>query len=127
MKSLSRRAFSKLMAAATLANQARAASLQTRTLGKIGFKTSILGLGAQRISGTEQTNVDRMIAEGLEAGINYIDTAQNYDDCEVLLGNALRGKRDKVFLATKIEEPTREGALKEVRDSLRRLQPGRLD
>jgi predicted aldo/keto reductase-like oxidoreductase len=127
MTSLSRRAFSKLMAAATLARQAHAAAMPMRTLGKIGFKTGILGFGAQYIAGTEQANVDRIVAEGIEAGLNYVDTAPNYGNSEDLLGNALRGKRDKVFLATKIEEPTREGALTEVRNSLRRLQTDHLD
>ena len=127
MKSVSRRTFSKLMAAATLAGEAHAGAMPTRTLGKIGFKTGILGFGAQRIAGTEQANVDRIIAEGIEAGLNYVDTAPNYGNSEDLLGNALRGKRDKVFLATKIEEETREGALAEVRGSLRRLQTDHLD
>jgi hypothetical protein len=127
MTSLSRRAFSKLMAAATLASEAQAAAMPTRTLGKIGFKTGILGFGAQYIAGTEQASVDRIVAEGMEAGLNYVDTAPNYGNSEDLLGNALRGKRDKVFLATKIEEPTREGALTEVRNSLRRLQTDHLD
>jgi len=127
MEPLSRRAFSKLMAAATLAGQAHAATMPTRTLGKIGFKAGILGFGAQYIAGTEQANVDRIVAEGIEAGLNYVDTAPNYGNSEDLLGNALRGKRDKVFLATKIEDPTREGALTEVRNSLRRLQTDHLD
>ena len=127
MEPLSRRAFSKLMAAATLAPQAHAAAMPMRTLGKIGFKTGILGFGAQYIAGTGQANVDRIVAEGVAAGLNYVDTAPNYGDSEDLLGNALRGKREKVFLATKIEEPTREGALTEVRNSLRRLQTDHLD
>src|ERR1039458_1796215 len=37
------------------------------------------------------------LAEGMEAGLNYVDTAPNYGNSEDLLGNALRGKRDKVF------------------------------
>ena len=127
MEPLTRRAFSKLMAAATLAPQAHAGAMPMRTLGGIGFKTGILGFGAQYIAGTGQANVDRIVAEGIEAGLNYVDTAPNYGNSEDLLGNALRGKRDNVFLATKIEEPTREGALTEVRISLRRLQTDHLD
>jgi predicted aldo/keto reductase-like oxidoreductase len=115
------------MAIAPLAAQARGAAMPTRTLGKVGFKTGILGFGAQYIAGTEQDNVNRIVAEGLEAGLNYIDTAPNYGNSETLLGNALRGKRDKVFLATKIERDTREGALAEVRESLVRLQTDHLD
>ncbi len=127
MKPLSRRAFSGLMAAAALARPAHAGAMPMRTLGKIGFTAGILGFGAQYIAGTEQANVDRIVAEGIEAGLNYVDTAPNYGNSEDLLGNALRGRRDKVFLATKIEEPTREGALTEVRNSLRRLRTDHLD
>jgi aryl-alcohol dehydrogenase-like predicted oxidoreductase len=101
--------------------------MPTRRLGKIGFKSGSLGLGAQYIAGIEQAVVDRIVAEGLEAGLNYIDTAPNYGNSEILLGNALRGKRDRVFLASKIERDSREGALAEVRESLKRLQTDHLD
>jgi aryl-alcohol dehydrogenase-like predicted oxidoreductase len=124
---LTRRSFSTLMAAATLAGEAHAGAMPMRTLGKIGFKASLLGFGAQYIAGTGQANVDRIVGECFDAGLNYIDTAPNYGDSEDLLGNALQGKRDKVFLATKIERDTREGALAEVRDSLRRLRTDHLD
>jgi predicted aldo/keto reductase-like oxidoreductase len=124
---LTRREFSKLVVAAPLAAQAKAGAMPYRTLGKIGFKTSILGLGAQYVAGTTQDNVNRMIAEGIEAGLNYIDTAPNYGNSEELLGPALVGKRDKVFLSTKIETNTKEQALTQVRESLRRLKTDRLD
>jgi predicted aldo/keto reductase-like oxidoreductase len=59
--------------------------------------------------------------------VNYIDTAPNYNDSEVRLGRALRGRRDKVFLTSKIETRTKEEALGQIRESLRRLQTDHLD
>jgi len=115
------------VAASPLAAQAQSGAMPRRTLGKIGFQTSILGFGAQHIAGTEQANVDRIVAEALEQGLNYVDTAPNYGNSEELVGRALKGKRDRVFLATKIETNTREQALGQVRESLRRLQTDVLD
>ncbi len=59
--------------------------------------------------------------------MNYIDTAPNYDISEVRLGRALKGRRDKVFLTSKIETRTKEDALGQIRESLRRLQTDHLD
>jgi aryl-alcohol dehydrogenase-like predicted oxidoreductase len=127
---LSRRDFSSLMASApAAAGLVSAAGLPRRPLGKIGFQASILGIGAQRIADRpmEQSAVDRLIAEALDNGLNYIDTARGYGDSEQLLGPALKGKRDKLFLVTKTREATRSGAMKELEQSLRNLQTDHVD
>lgn len=100
-----------------------------RPLGKIGFRAGILGLGAQRLSDIplEQSAVDRLISECLDNGLNYIDTARGYGTSEELLGRALKGKRDKVFLVSKTRSGTRADALKDVEDSLKNLQTDRID
>jgi uncharacterized protein len=128
--SLSRRDFSRLLTVSPVAAQtARPGAMPLRPLGKIGFQAGILAFGAQHV-GTmpaEQATVDRIVAEALEAGLNYIDTAPNYGSSEDLLGRALKGRRDKVFLSSKIETRTRAEALEQVRNSLRRLQTDHLD
>jgi predicted aldo/keto reductase-like oxidoreductase len=103
--------------------------MPTRPLGKIGFQAGILGLGAQRV-GEDRANqavVDRLVGEAIDNGLNYIDTAPNYGRSEERLGHALKGKRDKIFLVTKIETRSRAEALNQVRESLRRLQTDHLD
>jgi predicted aldo/keto reductase-like oxidoreductase len=75
----------------------------------------------------EQSVVDRMIGELLDGGLTYIDTARGYGESERLLGGALKGKRDRVFLTTKTRSPTREGALAELRESLKLLQTDHVD
>jgi uncharacterized protein len=133
MAETSRRDFSRLLVATPLAAElARAAdTMPTRPLGKIGFKASILGIGGQRIADPdrtlEQSTVDRLIGEALDNGVNYIDTARGYGESEKLLGPALKGKRDKIFLVSKTRQPTRKGALEEIEQSLKLLQTDRID
>lgn len=121
---LSRRDFSRLVTVSSLGGAAKAAGkMPLRPLGKIGFQASILGLGAQRLADRplEQRVADRMIAELIDGGVNYFDTARGYLASEEMLGHALKGKRDRVFLVTKTRQPTRDGALAELRESLRLL------
>ena len=66
-----------------------------RELGSTGCKVSEVGLGAARIE-------DAALVEAtIDAGINFIDTAHSYDS-EKIIGQVMKTKRDKVFLATKI-------------------------
>jgi aryl-alcohol dehydrogenase-like predicted oxidoreductase len=71
--------------------------------------------------------VDHLIGEAIDNGLNYIDTARGYGASEELLGNALKGKRDRVFLVTKTRSPTRAGALAELEQSLRNLRTDCVD
>ena len=81
---------------------AKAGDIPKRPLGKVGFEVSILGWGAQHIGppASDQATVDRIVAEGIDSGINFIDTAPNYGQSEEKVGRALKGKRDKVFLVS---------------------------
>ncbi|HOT91333.1 MAG TPA: aldo/keto reductase [Anaerolineae bacterium] len=82
-----------------------------RELGKTGYKVSQLGFGAMRLPMTEVNGVqvvDRelaipMIHRAFEAGVNYIDTAVGYcnEDSQRVVGEALKGWRDKIVVSTK--------------------------
>lgn len=129
---MTRRELLKTTASATLAAGASAApsgTLPTRRLGRINFQASMLGLGSQYLgdAGVEQTHVDRFIAEAVDNGLNYIDTAPPYGESEVRLGPALKGLRDKVFLVSKVETNARGDAMYQIKDSLRKLQTDHLD
>ena len=78
--------------------------IKTRTLGKTGLNVSELGLGSAFMAGQGQDGVDRCVDYAVDHGVNYFDTAANYGDGrdEAMLGAALKGKRDKVILATKV-------------------------
>jgi aryl-alcohol dehydrogenase-like predicted oxidoreductase len=130
MATYSRRGFARTVAASGLALPAAAAgAMPTRRLGRINFQAGILGLGAQYLGdpGVEQSTVDRVIGEALDGGLNYIDTAPPYGQSEERLGRALKGRRDKVFLVSKVETSARGDVEYQLRDSLRKLQTDYLD
>ena len=115
--------------------------MQYRTLGRTGIKVSPYSLGAM-VLGASIGNPDhddsiRVIHKALDAGINFIDTADAYGESEVVVGKALKGRRDSVVLATKFgrpvdDDPSHQGASRRwimaaVENSLRRLQTDYID
>jgi len=115
--------------------------MKYRNLGNTGVKVSVVGLGTNRFGSekTPQSEVNRIIDHALELGINHIDTANAYQNgnSEIVLGNALKGKWDKFFLATKFYFPTGEGIndrgasryniYNAIEASLKRLQSDHID
>jgi aryl-alcohol dehydrogenase-like predicted oxidoreductase len=115
--------------------------MKYRTLGRTGIKVSPYALGALAL-GTPIGNPDhddsiRIIHKALDAGVNFVDTADAYGESEVVVGKALKGRRDSVVLATKFsrpvdDDPNHQGASRRwimtaVENSLRRLQTDYID
>ncbi len=115
--------------------------MRYRTLGRTGIKVSPYALGALMFA-TSVGNSDpgdsiRIIHKALDAGINFIDTADAYGDSEEVVGRALKGRRGNVVLATKVSrpmgaDPNQQGASRRwimtaVENSLRRLQTDHID
>lgn len=81
--------------------------MQTRTLGKNGPRISAIGLGCMGMSAFYGTHDDNeslaTIHHALDRGLNFLDTSDMYGPYtnEILVGRAIQGRRDKVFLATK--------------------------
>src|SRR3954471_511909 len=113
-----------------------------RTLGRTGVKVSPLTLGTMMFGAYGNPDHDdsvRIIRRALDAGINVIDTADVYSqgESETIVGKAIAGRRDEVFLATKVHGQIGEGAntrgnsrywiQRAVEDSLRRLQTDVID
>ena len=116
--------------------------MQYRTLGGTGIKVSPYALGAMMFGAIGNPDHDdsiRMIHKALDAGINFIDTADRYSggESEEIVGQALKGRRDDVVLATKVNGPmgddpnqrgnSRRWIIAEVENSLRRLQTDHID
>lgn len=116
--------------------------MQYRTLGRTGIKVSPYALGAMMFGALGNPDHDdciKIINTALDAGINFIDTADVYaqGESEEIVGKALKGRRDSVVLATKAhgpmgEDPNQQGnsrrwITKAVEDSLRRLDTDYID
>ena len=103
-----------------------------RPLGRTGERVSILGLGGYHL-GTLATVDDavRLVHEAIDAGVRFYDNAWEYHDgrSEEWLGRALEGRRDRVFLMTKVCTHGRDRniALQQLEESLRRLRTDHLD
>jgi aryl-alcohol dehydrogenase-like predicted oxidoreductase len=118
------------------------AHVKHRTLGRTGVKVSPLCLGAMMFG--EWGNADHddsvgIIHAALDAGINFIDTADVYSggESETIVGQAIKGRRDEIVLATKVHAPmgrdpnqtgnSRRWILQECEASLRRLGTDHID
>jgi aryl-alcohol dehydrogenase-like predicted oxidoreductase len=116
--------------------------MQLRSLGTTGVKVSPLCLGAMMFGDWGNKDHDesiRIIHRALDAGINFIDTADVYSrgESEEIVGKALKGRRDDIVLATKVHGPmgddpnefgnSRRWIVREVESSLRRLQTDWID
>jgi len=108
------------------------ADIPKRPLGKSGLQTSIIGMGGFHLgSADDQKTAQRLVDEAIDAGINFFDNAWEYHKgkSEEWLGSALKGKRDRVILMTKVCTHGRgkDKAMEMLEESLRRLQTDRID
>lgn len=101
--------------------------MDRRPLGKTGEELSILGLGGIVVSGLEQSEANRIVAEAVDRGVNYFDVAPSYGNAQERLGPALEPYRQDAFLACKTGERTKEGSAKELEESLRLLRTDHVD
>ena len=116
--------------------------MRYRPLGRTGIQVSPYCLGAMMFGGLANADHEecaRMIHKALDFGINFIDTADAYSqgDSEQIVGQALKGRREHVVLATKAflpmgDDPNQRGSSRRwltraVEDSLRRLQTDYID
>ncbi|MFT8246760.1 aldo/keto reductase [Roseomonas sp. BN140053] len=95
--------------------------MEYRQLGSSGLRVSVLGFGAGTFGGSgplfsawgqsDAAEARRLIDVCLDAGVNLFDTADVYSDgaSEQILGEAIRGRRDRVLISTKTGLPTGEG------------------
>jgi len=120
--------------------------MEKRVLGKSNIKAGFIGMGLWAIGGdmwgpTDDEEAVRAIDEAIELGVDFFDTADVYGNghSEELLGKALKGKRDKVIIATKIGWKNFDGEkqrsmydtvdkiIKGVEESLKRLNTDYID
>jgi len=107
-------------------------SIPRRAFGRTGVQVSILGVGGHAI-GQAKTEAEgiQIVQEALEAGVNFMDNAWEYHDgrSEEWMGKALKGRREKAFLMSKVCTHGRDSkvAMQQLEESLRRLQTDHMD
>ncbi len=137
MADVSRRAFIGSTIIGSVAAQEVPRTVQTdsipmRPLGKTGVRVSALGLGGFHLgSAKDLDDAKRIVDEAIDNGVNFFDNCWDYHDgkSEEWMGEALRGKRDKVVLMTKVCTHGRDKkvAMRMLEESLLRLQTDYLD
>jgi len=96
--------------------------MDKRRLGRTEHQSSVAILGAFAFSDVTQEETDQAMEDVIEAGVNHIDVAPTYGDAEARLGPWLARERDRFFVGCKTMERTKDGAAREMRESLERLQ-----
>ncbi len=131
---LSRRRFLGTTVASAVATSTATAgdkTLPTRLLGRTGVRVTILaqGCGSRLLMYGDEDRAAEAIHLALDLGVRYFDSAQAYGNgkSETWVGKALKGRRDEVFLASKIKTRDFDEAMRETERSLERLQTDRID
>src|SRR5437016_14198325 len=111
------------------AQQLPATAMPRRPLGKTGRAITLFGLGGEGVLRTHGRTGEavRVIERALDQGVNYCDTAPAYASCLDYYGAALGERRRDVFLASKTHDRTRDGSLRLLDETLRRLRTDHLD
>ena len=106
--------------------------IPTRTLGKTGLKLPMLGYGGAALPRNWLNPLSRedrieLVRYAYDRGVRYFDTSPVYMESEAILGEALKDRRRKVCLVTKVESTKPEQVRKSVEQSLKTLQTDYLD
>jgi hypothetical protein len=111
---------------------AKDAAIPRKKLGRTGAEVSILGLGTAPMGHRNGNNPDlppliEVFTEAIDRGINYLDTGRIYGRAEEALGKVLEGRRDKVFLVTKVWAESYVEAEGKFRESMSKLKVDHVD
>lgn len=102
--------------------------MKKRRLGRTNLDVSVIGFGGEGIVPPSVEKACETIRRAYDLGINYFDTARIYGNGEEKLGIALEDVRDKVVIATKVHQRTREDAVRTgLKQSLHNLRTDRID
>jgi diketogulonate reductase-like aldo/keto reductase len=105
--------------------------MEKRVFGPTGVSVPVLGQGTWQLEGDDRAGAIRSLRVGLDLGLTHVDTAElyGYGEVEELVAEALAGRRDEVFLVSKVmpNNATYEGTLKACERSLGKLKTDHLD
>ena len=103
--------------------------MERRRFGPMEDEVAVIGQGTWQIDSGGRAAAVGALRRGLDVGMTHIDTAEMYGIAEEVVGEAIRGRRDEVFLVSKVlpENASRRGTLAACERSLARLGTDRLD
>ena len=103
--------------------------MEQRRFGAIGQMVPIVGQGTWYIDKGDRAAAVAALRRGIALGMTHIDTAEMYDDAELVVAEAIAGQREQVFLVSKVmpHNAARRGTIAACENSLRRLKTEYLD
>jgi diketogulonate reductase-like aldo/keto reductase len=103
--------------------------LQKRKFGIGGPGVSVIGQGTWYLDRGDRKSAVAALRRGIDLGMTHIDTAEMYGDAELVIADAIAGKRDDLFLVSKVlpSNASRRGTITACERSLKRLKTDRLD
>jgi diketogulonate reductase-like aldo/keto reductase len=103
--------------------------LKQQQFGSNGPQVSVIGQGTWYIDRGDRKSAVAALRRGIDLGMTHIDTAEMYGDAELVVAEAITGKRDEIFLVSKVlpSNASRRGTIVACERSLKRLKTDRLD
>ncbi len=103
--------------------------MEQRPFGRVAREVAVIGQGSWYIDDAHRPTAIAALRRGLDLGMTHIDTAEMYGDAEDVVDEAVAGRRDEVFLVSKVlpSNASRDGTVAACERSLARLRTDRLD
>ena len=103
--------------------------MEQRRFGSTQHKVAVIGQGTWQIEGGDRATAVSALRQGLDLGMTHIDTAEMYGTAEEVVAEAISGRRDEVFLVSKVlpNNASQSGTIAACEKSLARLHTDRLD
>jgi diketogulonate reductase-like aldo/keto reductase len=103
--------------------------MEQRPFGATGRAVAVIGQGTWQLGAADRASAVAALRRGLDAGMTHVDTAEMYGVAESIAGEAIAGRRDEVFLVSKVlpENASRRGTVAACERSLAKLRTDRLD
>jgi diketogulonate reductase-like aldo/keto reductase len=103
--------------------------MERRRFGSSTFRVSVIGQGTWSLDSRDRATAIAALRRGLDLGMTHIDTAEMYGSAEDIVGETIAGRRDEVFLVSKVlpQNASRKGTIAACERSLARVQTDRLD
>ena len=103
--------------------------MEKRRFGRTDRQVPVIGQGSWELADADRSSAIDALRRGIDLGMTHVDTAEMYEGSEELIGEAIEGRRDEIFLVSKVlpRNASRRGTIEACDRSLARLGTDRLD